>query len=143
MAKSKAPFQLIYIVLCESVSEDNEGSLSLHGILGSRIIGSDSDHMPPVTFHTKAVVSFYIPEKRVTFSIRVTLQWPEGHETEGGTAEFGNVNGQFLPMRILAFDLTVRTPGVYWFKVYHGQELLGRYPLTIAHQRLEELPDVQ
>src|SRR4028118_1339138 len=135
METDSAPFQLIYIVLCESVSEEEAGALTLHNLLGSRVIASDSDDMPPFTFHTKAVVAFYIPDKRTSFTVRIGLQWPEGHETKGGLAEVGQGGRRALSTQILAFDLTVRTPGVYWFKVYHDQELLGQYPLTIAHER--------
>jgi len=137
------PFRLIYLILCEDFSEDEEGRLHLHRVLGSHLVSSDSPEMPPLKLSIKAVASFYLTDKTVKFEIRLAMLMPDGQERTFGTGYFGTVDGVYMPLRIIVFNLTIDTPGVYWFRAYHAQDLIGEYPFTVTYHPAQEALGVQ
>jgi hypothetical protein len=137
MTITKAPFQLIYIILCQDVTQDAEKNVTLHNVIGSHIVGSNTDEMPPCELTVKAVLSFYLEDKQATYTIQFALEAPDGQEIQGGSGMVGRVGDRYSPFVIATMPLILRTPGTYWVKVYHGKELMGHYPLTVGHEKIE------
>lgn len=130
--------ELVYIALCREVRENEDGSRDLLGIFGSLIGSSSLEEMPPLKLALNGIVAFYLEDKTATYPIRLTMQKPDGREIEMDTAHVGKFGHLHTQSITVICSFTFRNQGTYWFCCYWNDQLLGRYPLTIGYQMLDE-----
>jgi hypothetical protein len=135
--------ELIYIALCRDVRENADGTRDLIGVFRGMVGSSSSGEMPPLTLNLKGVASFYLEDRNATYPIRLAMRTPDGREMEVQGGQVGRFGHLHTSSFTVICNFTLRHPGVYWFCCYWEGQLLGRYPLTIDYQMLDEEAAIQ
>lgn len=131
--------ELIYIALCREVRENADGSRDLLGLFGSLLGSSPEETMPPLVLPLKGHLAFYLEDKNATYSVRLTMRTPDGREIGMSNPKVGKFGHLHTSSITVVCDFTFRQPGIYWFCCYWGEgQLLGRFPLTISYQQIDD-----
>ncbi len=145
MAFENGPY-LAAAVFCESVIEDKQGIHTLVRVVDRLFVDAEGvnppDEMPAFPLNWTLFLSLKSGEVRGSHQIKIVPTLPS-EETlapitldvyfEGankGSAVIGNMGGLQLEM-----------PGLYWFKVYFGEEFLTQVPIEVIYRR-KSIPQI-
>ncbi|HEX8073071.1 MAG TPA: hypothetical protein VF546_24200 [Pyrinomonadaceae bacterium] len=113
MATNKSFPHLCYILVCESITQREDGRLDVEGVLSRLIYFDMRVKMPPFRLPLRILVCMYSDDETATHEIRYTLVTPDGHESDLGIGQVGYLDGQYRPIVESGLDLAVNAPGTY------------------------------
>lgn len=139
MPFERGPY-LTNATFCEQVIEDKSGVLSLIRLVDRIEVTRGGpevpDEMPPYALDWFLVITLKSGDARGTHSVKIEPTLPSGEKlspvTLSAHLEGGN-RGMNLISRI---NMELRMPGVYWFKVYIGDEFVTQVPIEVIYSRI-------
>ena len=128
---------LLTAVFCEKVLHERDGVLSLIRVVDRWNIAGPSETMPPTTIQTVLYMSFKSGIFRGPADITVKPIGPNGNALRTIAQQQVNFEGdddRGINLNVnMGFPVT--EPGLYWFEIAVGEEVLTRTPLRILYQR--------
>ena len=138
MSFERGPY-LSLAVFCEKAIQSKEGLLSVINVADRFIIstsGPDApEEMPRQTLPWTLVLAFKSGEAQGTLQVRITPELPSGLKLPAVSlpAHFeGKNRGVNL---ILATQVQLSEPGVYWFWVEVEDEFVTKVPVEVIYSR--------
>jgi hypothetical protein len=126
-------------VLCEKVLQEGDGVLSVIRVVDRLILSPGPgapEKMPPVPINMPAVISIKSGMLTGQFTIRLTVQMPDGQEKDVGTFPVLLEGADRGHNFIVNLVFQAEEQGLYWFGVYLEAQLLTRMPLRVIYQRI-------
>lgn len=124
---------------CEMVIEDKTGVLSLIRIVDVLTHAESGPNppqiMPPFPYRLKLVLALKSGRAQGRHELRVVPELPSGETREAMLITLhleGEEKGQNA---IIDVAMVYELEGLYWFKVYLGDELLTEVPLRVKYSR--------
>lgn len=138
MGFERGPF-LTLAAFCEQVIEDKSGVLSLIRVVDRMHVSAYGptapEQMPATTLNWLLVLSFKSGEARGSHAIKIEPELPSGPRLQPITlsAYFeGGTRGQNI---ISKLNMRLEMPGVYWFRIYVGDQLVTQIPAEVIYSR--------
>jgi hypothetical protein len=140
---SMRPFVQV-AAICGAALNETNGFLSLIRIMDRLPIQNIQDEMPPTPLHSLfIVVILKSGEMRGQYKVRIVPVKPSGERLpapEMNALFEGDERGIAL---IAPLTMVADEPGLYWFDVMVGPDLLTRIPLRIMYQKIPQMPGMQ
>lgn len=136
--ENTGPFVSI-AAFCEKVIEDKSGVLSLIRVVDRLTVSTSGPNAPEVMPETSLdwflVMTLKSGQARGSVPVSIQPELPSGLRMERVTFtphfEGGN-RGCNIVTRI---GMTLKEPGVYWFRIYVGDSLATQMPLEVIYSR--------
>lgn len=143
MSFERGPYVTL-AAFCEQVIEDKSGVLSLIRVVDRMSIvaqGADApEHMPEASLNWVLVLSLKSGDLRGSYPIRIEPVLPSGEKLSPVTLSVHLEGGNRGQNILSKMNLRLEMPGVYWFKVYFGEEFLTQVPVEVIYSRIVTPP---
>ena len=139
MALERGPY-LITAAFCEQVIEDKSGVLSLIRIVDRMNITAQGptapEDMPPATLNWFLALIMKSGDARGSHPIKIEPELPSGmrlNPIELSAHFEGGNRGVNLIARL---NMKLEMPGIYWFRIYVGDQFLTQIPVEVIYSRI-------
>jgi len=131
---------LTLATFCEQVIEDKSGVLSLIRIVDRMDIQAQgptaSEQMPPVALNWFLVLNLKSGQARGSHPIKIEPELPSGIRLSPLTLS-AHFEGENRGVNIITkLDMKLEMPGVYWFRIYVGDQFLTQVPVQVIYSRI-------
>ena len=124
---------------CENVIEDKSGVLSLIRLVDRLIVSAQGpgapEKMPETPLNWFLVISLKSGKARGSIPVKIQPESPSGLRADPVTFT-PHFEGENRGCNIISrLGLTLKEPGVYWFRIYVGDNLATQVPLEVIYSR--------
>lgn len=139
MASESGPY-ITVATFCEQVIEDKAGVLSLIRIVDRMEITAQGpaapEEMPPQIINWFLVLILKSGMARGSHEIKIVTELPSGITIDpvilSAHLEGGNRGKNFVSR----LGMKIEEPGIYWFKIYVGDQFYTQVPLEVIYSRM-------
>jgi hypothetical protein len=139
MALERGPY-LITAAFCEQVIEDKSGVLSLIRIVDRMNITAQGptapEDMPPATLNWFLVLIMKSGDARGSHPIKIEPELPSGIKLTPVELSAHFEGGNRGVKLISRLNMKLEMPGIYWFRIYVGDQFLTQIPVEVIYSRI-------
>ena len=131
---------LTVATFCEQVIEDKSGVLSLIRVVDRMNITTQGptapEQMPTTTLNWFLVLILKSGEARGSYPVKIEPELPTGVRLTPMTLSAHFEGGSRGVNIISRLDMKLEMPGVYWFRIYLGDDFLTQVPVEVIYSRI-------